>query len=95
MHVVAVLIAVTVGLGLAWVHWLGLVVAGALIGLVSPTLLRAVAGGLAFGGLVLLVFAIALGDSAWRVVEMTPVVYVVVASGLGLPAFGALSRGVV
>ncbi|MDG5820423.1 hypothetical protein [Natronococcus sp. A-GB7] len=94
-HWLAVLVVVSIGLILAWLHWLGLVVAGALVGFISPTVWHGLAGALGFGVLVLAVFAIGLGDSVWRVLEMTPAVYVTVASALGLPALGALFRGVV
>jgi hypothetical protein len=94
-HALAAIAVVIVGLALAWLHWFGLVLAGALVGLISPTIWRGLAGALGFGVLVLVAFAIGLGDSTWRVLEMTPVVYVVVASALGLPAFGALVRGVI
>ncbi|NKE36198.1 hypothetical protein GWG54_10285 [Natronococcus sp. JC468] len=94
-HWIAVLVVVPVGLVLAWLHWLGLVVAGALVGFVSPTVRRGLAGALGFGVLVLVAFAVGLGESVWRVLEMTPAVYVTVASALGLPALGALARGLV
>lgn len=58
-HGVAVLAVVGIGLALAWLHWFGLVLGGALVGLVSPSVRRGVAG------------------------------------ALGLPAFGALIRGLV
>ncbi len=95
VHGIAVFAVVGVGLALAWLHWFGLVVGGALVGLVSPSVWRGVAGALGFGVLVLAAFAIGLGDAAWRVLEMSPIVYVTVASALGLPAFGALVRGMV
>ncbi|WP_306438829.1 hypothetical protein [Natronococcus pandeyae] len=91
-HGVAVLVVVSIGLALAWLHWFGLVLAGALVGLISPTVWRALAGALGFGVIVLAAFAIGLGDSAWRVLEMSPIVYVTVASAIGLPVFGALIR---
>ncbi|WP_293030624.1 hypothetical protein [Natronococcus sp.] len=94
-HWLAVLVVVPIGLALAWLHWLGLVAAGALVGFISPTVWHGLAGALGFGILVLAAFAVGLGDSAWRVLEMTPAVYVTVASALGLPALGALFRGVV
>ena len=94
-HWLAVLVVVPIGLLLAWLHWLGLVVAGALVGFISPTVWHGLVGALGFGVLVLAAFAIGLEDSAWRVLEMTPAVYVTVASALGLPALGALFRGVV
>lgn len=43
-----------VGLGLAWLHWTGLVLGGALVGLTRTSVPRAVVSGAAFGGLVTL-----------------------------------------
>lgn len=94
-HAAAVAVAVVLGLVLSWLHWMGLVLGGALVGLLAPTLRRAVLGGVAFGGVVLLVFGLALGPSAWVVLETTPVVYLVVAAAVGLPVLGSLLRGVV
>ena len=95
LHAVALSIAVAVGLAAAWLHWLGLVVGGMLVGVVSRTLLRAALGGLGFGVLVLLVFAVSLGPAAWVVLEMAPVSYLVVAAALGLAVLGSLLRGAV
>ncbi|SFC06436.1 hypothetical protein SAMN05444422_10490 [Halobiforma haloterrestris] len=92
VHAVALLAAVAVGLALSWLHWLGLIAAGALVGLVSPTTKRAVLGGLGFGVLVLAVFAATLGDSAAVAAGTTPIVYVAVGAALGLPVFGSLVR---
>ncbi|MFU8868711.1 hypothetical protein [Natronococcus sp.] len=94
-HWLAVLVVVPIGLILAWLHWLGLVVAGALVGFISPTVWHGLAGALGFGVLVLAAFAIGLGDSVWRALEMTPAIYVTVASALGLPALGAFVRGLI
>ncbi|WP_049923478.1 hypothetical protein [Halopiger djelfimassiliensis] len=94
-HAAALAVAVCLGLVLAWLHWVGLVVAGALVGLVSPGLRRGILTALGFGVLVLIVFALSLGRSAWFVLEMRPVVFVPVASAIGLPVFGSLVRGAV
>jgi len=94
-HVLAILIAALVGFTLAWVHWLGLVAAGALVALVAPSFRRGVVYGVGFGLLVLVVFALSLGDAAARVPAMTPAVYVTIGSALGLPVLGSLTRGVV
>ncbi|MCU4752025.1 hypothetical protein OB919_08515 [Halobacteria archaeon AArc-curdl1] len=90
----ALVVAVAVGITLTWLHWLGLLVGGALVGLVSKTLPGAVGAGAGFGLLVLLVFALTLGGSVWPVLEMTPVSYLVVAAALGIPMLGSLVRGV-
>ncbi|WP_121742729.1 hypothetical protein [Natronorubrum halophilum] len=94
-HAVAVGIAIAIGLVLSWLHWFGLVLGGGLIGLVSATLPRAALGAVGFGALVLVVFALSLGGSLRPVLEMTPVVYLTVASAIGLPLFGSLLRGLV
>ncbi|WP_243637866.1 hypothetical protein [Natrarchaeobius oligotrophus] len=86
-------LAAVVGLGLAWVHWLGLVCGGALVGLLSPSLRRGVVAALGFGVLVLVVFFLRIGPVA-LVIEMRPIVFVTVASAFALPALGALLRGV-
>jgi hypothetical protein len=93
---VGLAVAVVVGLGLAWLHWLGLVVAGALVGLTRTSLGRAVAAGVGFGGLVLVVFVLTtpVGGLTWMT-ALSPASYVTVAGGLGAPAWGALVRGVV
>lgn len=94
-HAAAALLAVVVGLAAAWLHWLGLIVGGALVGLTAASLPRALVGGVGFGLLALVAFAVSLGGDAFAVVEMVPAVYVTVAAGLGLPLLGSLVRGVV
>lgn len=91
----ALVLAVVVGIALTWYHWLGLLIGGALVGLVSKTLPRAVGAAAGFGVLVLLVFALTLGDSVWAVLEMVPISYLVVAVAVGIPMLGSLVRGVV
>lgn len=92
-HAVALGIAVSIGLVAASIHWFGLVLGGALLGLASPTLARSVGYAITFGALVLGVFVLTIDSSVWLVLEMTPIVYVTVASAFGLPAFGSLLRG--
>jgi hypothetical protein len=92
----ALVAAAAVGLALAWVHWLGLFAAGALVGLVSRTLPRALLAGLVVG--VLAVVATVLASPVMEVGEflaLTPPVYVTVAAALLAPAWGSLVRGVV
>lgn len=76
-----------------WFHWFGLVVGGALVGFLSPSLPRALVAGFGFGVLVLAVFFFSLGDAAGLAFEATPVIYVTVAGALVLPLFGSLARG--
>lgn len=93
---VALVVAAAVGLGLAWVHWLGLFAAGALVGLVGKTLPRAVLAGLVFGGLVLVVTVLASPVmGAAEFLSVTPPAYVAIAAAFLAPAWGSLLRGVV
>ncbi|MFB6227028.1 MAG: hypothetical protein ABEH88_00315 [Halobacteriales archaeon] len=93
---IALLVGVSVGLGAAWVHWLGLFVAGALVGLPSRTLARAVLAGVAFGALVAVVQVLAVpGMGASEFLGFRPPVYVTLGAALGAPAWGSLIRGVV
>ncbi|MGQ3328284.1 MULTISPECIES: hypothetical protein [Halorubrum] len=93
-HAVSLGVALAAGVALASVHWLGLVAAGAAAALVAPTVRRGVGYALVAGVLALVAFAVALGPAAAVVPEMRPVVYVTVASALGLPVLGSLARGV-
>ncbi|WP_336136505.1 hypothetical protein [Natronomonas amylolytica] len=93
---VALAVALVVGLAVAWVHWLGLVVAGALVGLVSRTLPRAVVAGLVVGVAVLALNILAsptMGPGEF--LALTPPAYVAIGAGLVLPVWGSLVRGVV
>jgi hypothetical protein len=93
---VALAVAAVVGLAAAWVHWLGLVLGGGLVGLASSRLRWAVVAGLGFGALVLAAFVVASPAlSAGELLALRPPVYVTVGAGLGLPLLGSLVRGVV
>ena len=92
-HAMALVVVLVVGLAAAWLHWLGLVLGGTLVGVVSKTLPRAILGGVGFGVVVLVVFAASLGPAVGPVLEMAPVSYLVVAAALGLPVLGSLVRG--
>lgn len=94
-HVVALAVALAVGVALASLHWIGLIAAGAAAALVAPTFRRGVAYALAAGVLALATFAVGLGPAAAVVPEMRPVVYLTVGSAVGLPLLGSLARGVV
>jgi hypothetical protein len=92
----AALVAVAlVGLGAAMVHWAGLFVAGALVGLASKTFRRAPVAGLAVGVLVLVVHVGAspvMGPGEF--LALAPAAYVTVAVALVAPVWGSLVRGV-
>ena len=84
-----------VGLTLTWIHWFGLLVGGALVGIVSKSVPRALFAGLVFGLVVLVAFAVSIGEAAWAVLGMWPAVGVTVGAALGLPIIGSLVRGIV
>ncbi|ELZ09538.1 hypothetical protein [Natrialba aegyptia] len=92
---VALVLTTVIGLALAWLHWFGLVLAGALVGLASANLWRALAAAVGFGLIALGVFAVSLGGATATVIEMRPVVYLTVGSAIGLPVLGSLVRGLV
>ncbi|ELY85742.1 hypothetical protein [Natrialba taiwanensis] len=92
---VALVLTTVIALALAWLHWFGLVLAGALVGLVSANLWRALATAAGFGLIALGVFVISLGGATATVLEMRPVVYLTVGSAIGLPVLGSLVRGIV
>jgi hypothetical protein len=97
----AALVAGTVlGLAAAWVHWYGFVLGGALVGLASTDLKRALAAGLGFGLLAWGVFVglVASGSGFAGVVryaEMGRLLYLSAGIPVGLSALGSLVRGVV
>ncbi|WP_224269467.1 hypothetical protein [Haloprofundus salinisoli] len=62
----ALILATVVGVAATMVHWAGLLVGGALVGLVATSVSRAVVNGLTFGLVVLFAFA------AWILVEGLP-----------------------
>ena len=95
VRVPALIVFVTLGLTLTWIHWFGLLIGGALVGIVSKSLLRALIAGLLFGLVVLLAFVLTLGEAAGAVLEMWPAVGVTVSAALGLPILGSLVRGIV
>ena len=87
----ALLVAVLVGLAVSVVHWGGLILGGALVGLVSHSLRRAVVNGFSFGLFVLVCFA---GWLAWQGALLTwpttgQLFLLTVASALGLPILAA------
>ena len=93
---VALAVAAVVGLAIVWVHWLGLFVAGALVGLVSRSVPRAVGWGLVVGVLALAGTVLThpvMGPREF--LALSPPAYVAIASGLGAPAWGGLVRGVI
>ena len=94
-HAVAVVAALAAGVGIASVHWLGLIAAGALASLPAPTARRGAGYAFGAGVVCLAAFALSLGPAAGAASDMFPVVYVTVGAGLGLPLFGSLARAAV
>lgn len=94
----AIGVATFVGLVATAVHPAGLVVGGALVGLVAPTLPRALVLGLGVGVAVLVAWGALLlwFGTLLPVAAAAPLVYVAVGSALGLPALSAVAvRGLV
>ena len=96
IHWIALLIATTVGVALATVHWLGLVAAGALVGLVATSLRRALLAGAGVGILAIVVWFArhAVAGSLGDVLATGEFVLIAVAIGLAGPLLGSLVRGV-
>ncbi|OIB56871.1 hypothetical protein [Natrialba sp. SSL1] len=92
---VALVLAAGLGVVFAWYHWIGLVLGGALVGLVSTTFRRALVTAVGFGLVVLGLFVISLGGATAQVLEMAPIVYLTVGAAIGLPVLGSLVRGIV
>jgi hypothetical protein len=88
--------ALAVGLGLAWVHWLGLVVGGALVALTRQRRWEGFAAALGFGLLALAAtVALVPGGSAGELLAVAPLSYLGIAAALLGPLWGALARLVV
>jgi hypothetical protein len=96
-HWVALVVAIVAGLALSTVHWLGLVVGGALVGLVAASLRRALLSGLGFGLLVVVVWVLVLvlSGALGKVTAMGEIAGLGVAVALVAPVFGSLVRGIV
>lgn len=91
------LVGAAVGLAVAQFHWLGLLLGGALVGLASRDLPRALLAGLAFGVGALAVFlgSLAIAGSLGPVLAMGQLTYLAVATPIGAGLVGSLVRGVV
>lgn len=93
---ILLVVAALAGLAFAWFHWAGLFAAGALVGLVSKTVPRAVGAGVVVGVLVLAVHIFAVpAMGAGDFVALSPPSYVAVAAALLMPLWGSLVRGVI
>lgn len=89
-------LAAVLGIGLATLHWSGLLIGGALVGWAWPTLGRATLAGLGFGLLVLVVFALtlALSETLDPALGLGQITLVTAAIPPVLGALGGLSRGI-
>ena len=90
-------VAALVGLVLATVHWVGLVIGGALVGIFARDLPRAVVAGVAFGLVALVAFGVWLAlDGAFAIYLSTgQILAVSVAIPLVGGALGSLARGLI
>ncbi|WP_276301376.1 hypothetical protein [Halorussus lipolyticus] len=96
----ALLAGAVVGLAVAWVHWYGFLFGGALVGLASKDLKRALAAGVGFGLLAWGVFVGLVATTGGLVgvvqyAEMGRLLYLSAGIPVGLSALGSLIRGVV
>jgi hypothetical protein len=96
-HWLALLAAIVAGLAAASVHWVGLVAGGALVGLVSQSLRRALLAGLGFGILAVLLWmsSLVLAGALGKVLDTGLFAGLAIGIGIFGPVFGSLVRGVV
>lgn len=86
--------AVLLGLAAASVHWIGLVVGGALVGLTRRNLGRALLAGVGFGLLTVAVTVLLTPTTLGDLLQLTRVAGLTLLVGVGLSTLGALLRGV-
>ncbi|NHN48995.1 hypothetical protein G9464_15535 [Halostella sp. JP-L12] len=91
----AIAVGAVLGLALAQVHWVGFVLGGALVGLASRDLPRALVAGLAFGVVAVLAFAalLAARGALGGYLSAGQLLYVSVAIPLLGGTLGSLARG--
>lgn len=96
-RVAVVAVGLVLGLGLGAVHWLGLVLGGAVVALPARTVPRGIAAGVGLGVLELAVFGglLAAQGALGPALETGTVGGVAVAVGLVAPVLGSLVRGIV
>lgn len=97
IHWLAQLIALAMGLALASQHWLGLIVGGALVGILALSLRRALLAGLGFGCLVTVIWILGFwrDGTLEKVLAMGEIAAIAVLIGLLAPVLGSLVRGIV
>ena len=94
---IVTVVALVVGLGLAWIHWSGLIVGGALVSLPSDSAGRGILAGIGFGILAWVVFLVTLAVSGTlgTAITMGDPFYLSLGIAVGLGGLGGLVRGVV
>ena len=87
---------VAIGLAVAWQHWLGFVLGGALVALAQESIPRGLLAGLGFGVLAWLVFASSLARSGdfGLYLNMGQVLLVSTAIPIAGALLGSIARGV-
>lgn len=90
---VGLLVGVVVGVAVSTFHWSGLVLGGAIVGIVAPSLRRALLHGLYLGVAVLLAFAgaLLLAGSLGKFLAMGQLFWASLAIGMGVPPVAALA----
>lgn len=96
-HWIALVACLVIGVLLASLHWIGLIAGGALVGLVTANIRRAIVAGVGFGLVVLIVWAtrLAVAGSFGKVAAMGEIALLGVAIALVGAVFGSLARGVI
>ncbi|SDJ39986.1 hypothetical protein SAMN05216226_10326 [Halovenus aranensis] len=94
-HWIALVSACILGLVLATIHWVGLVLGGAFVGVLATTLKRALLSGAGFGILVVVVWAglLRFVGSFGDVTAMNEIALLPVGIALGLALLGSTLRG--
>lgn len=97
VHWITSLLAIAAGLALASIHWLGLVAAGALVGLVATSLKRALMAGFGFGLVAILFWFLRLSveGSLGEVLATGEFVVIAVVIGITGSLLGSLVRGII
>lgn len=96
-HWIAMLFALGVGLALTTVHWVGLVAAGGLVGVVATTFKRALLAGFGVGVLVLVAWFImhAVTGTLGNLLATGEFLLIAVVIGVLGPMLGSVVRGLV
>lgn len=88
--------AIVSGILLTWIHWTGLVIAGAIIGITRRRLVTAILAGFGFGlASIGLTVAVVPVISVVEFTTLTPLNYATVMAGILLPIWGSLTRYVI